>query len=74
MNENKDLLELIWRLLVAVFILLVVGVVMLIGYVIEADMICVVVFYVAIFAVPIAIVKGLFAIIDYHRSQEEQEE
>ena len=68
------MLEHIWRLLVAVFILVAVGVVLAVGYMIGAQGLFAVVFYVGMLAVPIAIAMGVFAIIDHNRENKDREE
>ena len=74
MNENRDLLEQIWRLLVAIFILVVVGLVLMVGYMLEVQGLFVAAFYVGIFAIPIAIAMGAFDIIDHNRENKDKEE
>lgn len=68
------MLEQIWRLLVAIFILVAVGVVLAVGYMIEAQGLFLVVFYVGMLAVPVAIAMGTFAIIDHNRENKDKEE
>ena len=68
------MLEHIWRHLVAIFILVAVGVVLAVGYMMEAQGLFAVVFYVGMVAVPIAIAMGAFAIIDHNRENKDEEE
>ena len=72
--NDKNLLEQIWRLLVAIFILVAVGVVLAVGYMIGAQRLFAVVFYAGMLAVPIAIAMGVFAIIDHNRENRNKEE
>ena len=67
------MLEHIWRLLVAIFILVTIGLVLMMGYMLEAQGLFVVAYYVGIFAVPIAIAMDVFAIIDHNRENKDKE-
>lgn len=65
----------IWRLMTAIFILLSVIVLFLIGWIFSGGMFhnafSVLIAYAVIFCGPIGIAKGLLAIIDYHREQKD---
>ena len=68
----------IWRLLTAIFILLSVIVLFLIGWIFSGgnfnNLLSVLLCYVVIFAGPIGITKGILVIIDYHREHQEKDE
>lgn len=75
-NETRDdCMDKIWRLLTAMFIMMVGAVSLIMAYILFVDTaLAVVGVYAAFICIPWGIAKGLLVIIDYHREQKEKEE
>ncbi len=68
-------MEYIWRLLTAIFLIVVAVALLVVAYVLGLNTVFAAVFvYVSLFCILFGIAKGLMVMIDYHRSQKEMQE
>lgn len=68
------MMDKIWRLLVAIFILCAVIALLVFANLFGSSALAVMSVYAALILLPIGIAKGAFAIIDYHRECKNEEE